>query len=67
MQGGGGGVKLWGKGPQTDNTCRKEPLKVNFLDADILLWFLYSKLVHARTSHFILASLFHLTDVPFLY
>jgi hypothetical protein len=27
-----------GSRPQTDKNCRKVPLQVNFLDADILLW-----------------------------
>jgi hypothetical protein len=30
------------------NTCCKVPLQVNFLDGDILLWCLYSYLVHGR-------------------
>jgi hypothetical protein len=30
--------------PQTDNSCRKVPLQVNFLD-DFLLWCLYTYLI----------------------
>ncbi len=32
-----------GRGPRQKNTCRKVPLKVNFLDDDILLWCLNSQ------------------------